>query len=174
MTVAHVYTVAFQGIEAREVDVQVHVGESGGGQFNIVGLADKAVAESRERVRAALAAVGLALPFKRITVNLAPADLPKEGSHYDLPIALGLLAAMGVLPASELANYVAMGELSLDAQITAVAGVLPAALAASEAGRGLICPAASGPEAAWAAGIEIIAAPSLISIVRSRTESAKI
>ena len=76
-------------------------------------------------------AIGLALPFKRITVNLAPADLPKEGSHYDLPIALGLLAAMGVLPASELANYVAMGELSLDAQITAVAGVLPAALAAS-------------------------------------------
>ena len=115
MTVAHIYTVAFQGIEAREVDVQVHVGESGGGQFNIVGLADKAVAESRERVRAALAAIGLALPFKRITVNLAPADLPKEGSHYDLPIALGLLAAMGVLPASEMANYVALGELSLDA-----------------------------------------------------------
>ena len=85
------------------------------GQFNIVGLADKAVAESRERVRAALAAIGLALPFKRITVNLAPADLPKEGSHYDLPIALGLLAAMGVLPASEMANYVALGELSLDA-----------------------------------------------------------
>src|SRR5690348_6490795 len=94
MTVAHIYTVAFQGIEAREVDVQVHVGETGGGQFYVVGLADKAVAESRERVRAALAAIGLALPFKRITVNLAPADLPKEGSHYDLPIALGLLAAM--------------------------------------------------------------------------------
>jgi magnesium chelatase family protein len=165
MTVAHVYTVAFQGIEAREVDVQVHIGDGKNGHINIVGLADKAVGESRERVYAALSAIGLALPFKRITVNLAPADLPKEGSHYDLPIALGLLAAMGVLPASELANYVAMGELSLDAQITAVAGVLPAALAASEAGRGLICPAASGPEAAWAAGIEIIAAPSLISIV---------
>src|SRR6201993_4967851 len=144
MTVAHIYTVAFQGIEAREVDVQVHVGESGGGQFNIVGLADKAVAESRERVRAALAAIGLALPFKRITVNLAPADLPKEGSHYDLPIALGLLAAMGVLPASELSGYVAMGELSLDAQLTPVAGVLPAALAASTQQRGLICPAACG------------------------------
>jgi magnesium chelatase family protein len=165
MTVAHVYTVAFQGIEAREVDVQVHIGDGKNGHINIVGLADKAVGESRERVYAALSAIGLALPFKRITVNLAPADLPKEGSHYDLPIALGLLAAMGVLPASELANYVAMGELSLDAQITAVAGVLPAALAASEAGRGLICPAASGPEAAWAAGIEIIAAPSLIAIV---------
>jgi magnesium chelatase family protein len=165
MTVAHIYTVAFQGIEAREVDVQVHVGETGGGQFNVVGLADKAVAESRERVRAALAAIGLALPFKRITVNLAPADLPKEGSHYDLPIALGLLAAMGVLPASEMANYVAVGELSLDAQVTAVAGVLNAALAASEAGRGLICPAACGAEAAWAGDLNILATPSLIALV---------
>src|SRR5271169_2135671 len=165
MTVAHVYTVAFQGIEAREVDVQVHIGETGQGQFNVVGLADKAVAESRERVRAALAAIGLALPYQRITVNLAPADLPKEGSHYDLPIALGLLAAMGVLPASEMAGYVALGELSLDAQVTAVAGVLPAALAASEQQRGLICPASCGPEAAWAGGVEIIAAPSLISLV---------
>ena len=105
MTVAHIYTVAFQGVEAREVDVQVHVGESGGGQFNIVGLADKAVAESRERVRAALTAIGLALPFKRITVNLAPADLPKEGSHYDLPIALGLLAGqISPRPASAAAS----------------------------------------------------------------------
>ena len=165
MTVAHIYTVAFQGIEAREVDVQVHIADSGGGQFNLVGLADKAVGESRERVRAALAAIGLALPWKRITVNLAPADLPKEGSHYDLPIALGLLGAMGVLPASEMANYVALGELSLDAQVTAVAGVLPAALAASEQHRGLICPASCGPEAAWAGGIEIIATPSLIALV---------
>src|ERR1700729_3916906 len=147
MSVAHVFTVAFQGIEAREVDVQVHIAE-GLPNFSVVGLADKAVAESRERVRAALTAIGLALPYKRITVNLAPADLPKEGSHYDLPIALGLLAAMGVLPASEMANYVAVGELSLDAQVTAMAGVLNAALAASEAGRGLICPAACGAEAA--------------------------
>jgi magnesium chelatase family protein len=165
MAVAHVYTVAFQGIEAREVDVQVHIGEGSGGIFNIVGLGDKAVAESKERVRAALSAIGLALPYSRLTVNLAPADLPKEGSHYDLPIALGLLAAMGVLPASEIANYVALGELSLDAQITTVAGVLPAALAASEQQRGLICPAACGPEAAWAGGIEIIAAPSIIALV---------
>jgi magnesium chelatase family protein len=165
VTVAHVYTVAFQGIEAREVDVQVHIGEGGGGNFNIVGLADKAVGESKERVRAALAAIGLAMPYKRVTVNLAPADMPKEGSHYDLPIALGLLAAMGVLPASEMASYVAMGELSLDAQVTAVAGVLPAALAASEQHRGLICPAVCGPEAAWAGGVEIIATPSLIALV---------
>src|SRR5579862_5686356 len=165
MTVAHVYTVAFQGIEAREVDVQVHIGEGGSGQFNLVGLADKAVAESKERVRAALGAIGLALPYKRITVNLAPADLPKEGSHYDLPIALGLLAAMGVLPASEMANYVALGELSLDAAVTPVAGVLPAAIAASEQNRGLICPAGNGPEAAFAGGIEILATPSLIGLV---------
>jgi magnesium chelatase family protein len=165
MTIAHVYTVAFQGIEAREVDVQVHIGGGTQGIFNIVGLGDKAVAESRERVRAALSAIGLALPFQRLTVNLAPADLPKEGSHYDLPIALGLLAAMGVLPAGEIARYTALGEMSLDAQIAPVAGVLPAAIAASEAQRGLICPAASGSEAAWAGRIEIIAAPSLIALV---------
>ena len=164
MSVAHVFTVAFHGIEAREVDVQVHIAE-GQPHFNIVGLADKAVAESRERVWAALSAIGLALPPKRITVNLAPADLPKEGSHYDLPIALGLLAVMGVLSPSELAGYTALGELSLDAQVTPVAGVLPAALAASSAQRGLICPAASGPEAAWAGGSEIVAAPSLIAFV---------
>jgi magnesium chelatase family protein len=165
MTIAHVYTVAFQGIEAREVDVQVHIGGGTQSIFNVVGLGDKAVAESRERVRAALSAIGLALPYQRLTVNLAPADLPKEGSHYDLPIALGLLAAMGVLPSVEVARYTALGELSLDAQIAAVAGVLPAAIAASEAQRGLICPAASGAEAAWAGRIEIIAAPSLIALV---------
>jgi magnesium chelatase family protein len=166
MSVAHIYTVAFQGIEAREVDVQVHLGGgTNGGVFNVVGLGDKAVNESRERVRAALRAIGLSLPFVRITVNLAPADLPKEGSHYDLPIALGLLAVMGVVPASEMAGYVALGELSLDSKITSVAGVLPAAIAALEQGRGLICPEACGPEAAWAGGLEIIAAPSLIALV---------
>lgn len=165
MTIAHIFTVAFQGIEAREVDVQVHIGDGANGVFNIVGLADKAVGESRERVRAALSAIGLALPYKRITVNLAPADLPKEGSHYDLPIALGLLAAMGVLPASEMAGYTALGELSLDGAVTAVAGVLPSAIAASEAGRGLICPAFCGAEAAWAGDLEIIATPSLIALV---------
>src|SRR5579885_266084 len=162
--VQRVSTVAFEGIEARTVDVQVQV-SPGLPAFHVVGLADKAVSEARERVRSALIASGLALPARRITVNLAPADLPKEGSHYDLPIALGLLAAMGVIPASEMAGYVALGELSLDAAITPVAGVLPAALAASEQNRGLICPAANGPEAAFAGGIEILAAPSLIGLV---------
>lgn len=165
MTVAHIYTVAFQGIEAQPVDVQVHISDSGSGQLTLVGLADKAVAESKERVRVALSAIGLAMPWKRVTVNLAPADLPKEGSHYDLPIALGLLAAMGVLPASEMERYVALGELSLDAQVIPVAGVLPAALAASAQQRGLICPAACGSEAAWAGDIDLIAAPSLIALV---------
>ena len=165
MTVAHVYTVAFQGIEAREVDVQVHIGSGTQGIFNIVGLGDKAVAESRERVRAALSAIGLSLPFQRLTVNLAPADLPKEGSHYDLPIALGLLAAMGVLPASEIANYVALGELSLDAQVSAVAGVLPAAIGASGHERGIICPWANGGEAAWAGDIDVLAPASLLALI---------
>ncbi len=167
MSVAHIYTVAFAGIEAREVDVQVHMSPGGGatGVFNIVGLADKAVAESRERVRAALNAIGLALPIQRITVNLAPADLPKEGSHYDLPIAIGLLAVMGVVPMSEMAGYIALGELSLDGAIVPVAGVLPAAIKALEVERAFICPALSGPEAAWAGGLEIIAAPNLIALI---------
>ncbi|MDO8290724.1 MAG: YifB family Mg chelatase-like AAA ATPase [Parvibaculum sp.] len=149
--VARVETVAFQGVEARPVDVQCHMSAGGAiPTFAIVGLGDKAVAESRERVRAALQAIGLGLPPKRITVNLAPADMPKEGSHYDLPIALGLLVVMGVMSQSDLDNYVVIGELSLDGQIKAVAGALPAAMAANARGKGLICPSACGPEAAWA------------------------
>ena len=148
--VQRVATVAFEGIEARAVDVQVQVAP-GLPAFNIVGLPDKAVSEAKERVRAALIASGLALPARRITVNLAPADLPKEGSHYDLPIALGLMAAIGALPADALAGFTVLGELGLDGSIAAVAGVLPAAIGANARGEGLICPAACGPEAAWAA-----------------------
>ncbi len=162
--VAIVNTVAFLGIEARPVEVQVQMA-SGLPAFTIVGLPDKAVAESRERVRAALSSVGLALPPKRITVNLAPADLPKEGSHFDLPIALGLLAAMGAMPEDEMEHYVVLGELSLNGGIAAVAGVLPAALLARAAERGLICPAARGGEAAWAGDLDIVAAPNLLSLV---------
>jgi magnesium chelatase family protein len=165
MSAAHIYTVAFSGIEAREVDVQVHMAAAQQASLTIVGLGDKAVTESRERVRAALAAAGLALPHKRITVNLAPADLPKEGSHYDLPIALGLLAAMGVLPPPEMERYMAMGEMALDGAIAPVAGVLPAAIAALERDHALICPAACGAEAAWADGLRIVAAPHLIALV---------
>jgi magnesium chelatase family protein len=130
-----------------------------------VGLPDKAVSEARERVRAALVASGLALPARRITVNLAPADLPKEGSHYDLPIALGLMAAIGAIPADALAGFTVLGELGLDGSIAAVAGVLPAAIGANARGEGLICPGACGAEAAWASPeMEIIAAASLIQL----------
>src|SRR5215831_3337276 len=162
--VQRVATVAFEGIEARAVDVQVQVAP-GLPAFNVVGLPDKAVSEARERVRAALVASGLALPARRITVNLAPADVPKEGSHYDLPIALGLMAAIGALPADALSGFTVLGELGLDGSIAAVAGVLPAAIGANARGEGLICPASCGPEAAWASPeMEIIAAGSLIQL----------
>src|SRR3546814_20767880 len=124
--------------------------------FAVVGLPDKAVAESRERVRAALSAIGLALPPKRITVNLSPADLPKEGSHYDLPIALALLGAMGVIDAETLAHYLVVGEMGLDGRIAPSPGVLLAALHAGERELGLICPAMQGAEAAWAGRVEVI------------------
>ncbi len=162
--VAHVSTVAFLGLEARPVEVQVQLA-AGLPAFNVVGLADKAVGESRERVRGALGAIGLALPPKRITVNLSPADLPKEGSHFDLPIALGVLGAMGVVDAETLAAYLVVGELGLDARIQPSPGVLLAALHASERDLGLVCPAAQGPEAAWAGRIEVIAAPDLLALL---------
>lgn len=162
--VSRVTTVAFQGIEAVPVDVQVHVGP-GMVAFTIVGLPDKAVAESRERVRAALSASGLALPAKRVTVNLAPADLPKEGSHYDLPIALGVMASIGAIPAEFLESYVVLGELGLDGTLASVAGVLPAAMGANGLGKGLICPQESGGEAAWAdSEMDILAPRSLIQL----------
>ena len=162
--VARVVTVAFQGVDARRVEVEVQFtnGESG---TIIVGLGDKAVGESRERVRGAFAGLGLALPARRIVVNLAPADLPKEGSHYDLPIALGILAAMGVVPPDALNGWAAIGELSLDGRIAPVAGVLPAAVAAHAMGLGLICPDANGPEAAWAGEVALLAPRSLIALI---------
>jgi magnesium chelatase family protein len=162
--VARVNTVAFQGIDVLDIDVQVQV--SGGAvAFMVVGLPDKAVGESRERVRSALHALGLSLPPKRITVNLAPADVQKEGSHFDLPIALGLLVVMGVLPAEEVARFTALGELALDGALMPVAGVLPAAIGAAARDRGLICPAACGSEAAWAGDIEVLAPPSLLALI---------
>ena len=162
--VAIVSTVAYLGLEARGVEVQVQL-IPGLPAFNLVGLADKAVGESRERVRGAIAAMGLALPPKRIAVNLSPADLPKEGSHFDLPIAIGLLAAMGVVDAETLAEYVIVGELTLDGRLAPSPGVLLAALHAAETGKGLICTAAQGPEAAWSGSIEVVAAPDLLSLI---------
>ncbi len=162
--IARILSFAFSGIEAVPVEVQVQI-SSGLPAFLVVGLPDKAVGEARERVRAALTAMGLSLPPKRVLINLAPADLLKEGSHYDLPIALAVLAAMDVLPREETAEYAALGELSLDGSITAVSGVLPAAMAASTRSLGLICPAVQGGEAAWAGRIEVLAAPDLLSLV---------
>ncbi len=162
---SRVSTVAFQGIEAVAVDVQAQF-MSGQVQFNVVGLGDKAVAESRERVRASLHAIGLALPGKRLVVNLSPADLPKEGSHFDLPIALGVLSALGVIPPDFLSRYVAMGELALDGAIVGVSGVLPAAIAANGRDMGLICPRASGPEAAWAGeDVDVLAPENLVQLI---------
>jgi len=162
---ARVGTVAFEGTSVLSIDVQVQM-TSGLVRFTIVGLPDKAVAESQERVRGALHALGLALPAKRITVNLAPADVLKEGSHFDLPIALAVLAAMDVLPRSEMAEFVALGELGLDGATAPVAGVLPAAVSAQALEKGLICPEKNGGEAVWAGeSLNVLAAPSLLSII---------
>lgn len=162
---SQIATLAFVGVEARAVEVQVRI-TPGNPAFAIVGLADKAVAESRERVRNALHSVGLGLPYKHLTVNLAPADLPKEGSHYDLAIVLGLLVAMGVISPEAISGYAAIGELALDGSIRAVPGALPAAIGANSIGKGLICPEACGPEAAWAGeNVEVLAAPHLLSLV---------
>ncbi len=162
---AKINTIAFQGVNVQPVDVQVQI-SNGLPAFNIVGLPDKAVAESKERVRAALHALGIALPPKRLTVNLAPADVNKEGSHYDLPIALGLLAAMDVLPKTEMENYVVLGELSLDASIRKVAGVLPAAIHAASNDNSLICPNDCGGEAAWAGDdLPILAPNNLLQLI---------
>lgn len=162
--VALVRTVAYLGLEARGVEVQCQV-SPGVPRFTVVGLPDKAVSESRERVQSALAAMGLALPPKRITVNLSPADLPKDGSHYDLPIALALLAAMGVTDAEQLCDWIAVGELALDGRVVASPGVLIAALHASAVGAGLICPAEQGPEARWASGVPVLAPRDLVSLL---------
>ena len=162
--VSRTYTVAFEGVEARPVEVQCAV-TPGLPAFSIVGLPDKAVSEARDRVRAALSALSIALPSKRLTINLSPADLPKEGSHFDLPIALALLAALGILPDDAVETVTSLGELSLDGALVPVIGALPAALAAAEAGRCLICPEASGAEAAWVDAANVIAPSSLLHAI---------
>jgi magnesium chelatase family protein len=163
--VAYAHTVAFSGIDVKPVDVQVQI-SAGLPAFTIVGLPDKAVGESRERVRSALGALGIGLPTKRITVNLAPADLLKEGSHFDLPIALAMLVAIGAIPADSARGYLTLGELALDGAIRAVSGVLPAALAAAGHGLGLICPGACGGEAAWlGSDVEVLASATLLGLI---------
>ena len=162
--VAQLTTFAFHGVEARPVTVQVQI-SGGSNVFAIVGLPDKAVSEAKERVRAALSAIGLGLPAKRVTVNLAPADLPKEGAHFDLAIALGLLIEMGACPRDAADGFAVIGELGLDGSIAPVTGALPAAIAAHAMELGLICPAGSGPEAAWSGGAQIVAPGSIIQLI---------
>lgn len=162
--VARVHTVAFEGIETLPVEVQVHIG-TGLPAFTIVGLPDKAVAESRERVRAALSSMGVQLPAKKIIVNLAPADVAKEGSHFDVPIALCMLVALGMLPQDALENFVALGELALDGKMLPVAGVLPAAIGAAAQHKGIICPEENGAEAAFAGDLSIMAPRSLLALM---------
>jgi magnesium chelatase family protein len=162
--VARTFTVAFEGVEARIVEVQCAVA-NGLPAFSIVGLADKAVSEARDRVRSALTSMSIALPSKKITVNLSPADLPKEGSHFDLPIAVALLAAIDIIPHEDAEATVSLGELSLDGRLVAVAGALPAAMAAAEEERRLLCPKACGPEAAWVSATPVFAAASLAEVL---------
>ncbi|MGH1367805.1 MAG: YifB family Mg chelatase-like AAA ATPase [Maritimibacter sp.] len=171
--VAWAYTVAFEGVAARPVEVQCALAPGLPG-FSIVGLPDKAVSEARDRVRAALAAMSIALPSKKITINLSPADLPKYGSHFDLPIAMSLLAAIGVLPVDDIKSTMALGELSLDGTLVPVIGALPAAMAAAQGGRTLVCPSASGAEAAWVGAANVIAAPSLAGVVQHFSGQAPI
>ncbi len=166
--VARAYTVAFEGVEARVVEVQCAL-SAGVPAFSIVGLPDKAVSEARDRVRAALAAMAIALPAKKVTVNLSPADLPKEGSHFDLPIALALLAAIGVIPEDDIEGTLALGELSLDGSLVPVIGALPAAMAAAETDRALVCPQACGAEAAWVGAAKVLAAKSLAAVIQHFT-----
>ena len=162
--VTRAHTVAFLGVEAKPVEVQCAV-SPGLPSFQLVGLPDKAVSESKERVRAAISAIGLSLPSQRITINLSPADMPKAGSHYDLPIALSLMGALDLISADDLGRFVSMGELSLDGRIGPVQGVLPAAVAAAAQDRGLICPEACGQEAAWVGATEVLAPASLLALV---------
>ncbi|GHM58151.1 MAG: ATPase AAA [Candidatus Mesenet longicola] len=162
--IAYINTIALQGIHATNVNVQVHIA-NGIPAFNIVGLPDKTVAESKERVRAALNSINLSLPPKRITVNLSPADLQKEGSHYDLAIAMGLLIVIGTIPMGSVDHYVIIGELALDGGIMPVSGTLPTAIYAKKEGKGLICPKENGLEAIWAKGISILAIKNLTELI---------
>jgi magnesium chelatase family protein len=162
--VSHVNSISFHGVNVLDVSVQVDMA-AGTPSFTIVGLADKTIAESRERVRIALASIGLAMPAKKIVINLAPADLTKEGSHFDLAIACGLLTSLGVLPQDEIAEYLILGELSLDGSVNQVSGVLPAAMGANARGKGIICPASNGKEAAWSGNPKILAPHNLLALI---------
>ena len=169
--VARAFTVAFEGVEARLVEVQCAL-SPGMPAFHLVGLPDKAVSEAKERVRAAMNALSIALPSKRITVNLSPADLPKEGSHFDLPIALALMAALEIIPKDEVEGTIALGELALDGRLIPVIGALPAAMCAAEEDKVLLCPKACGAEAAWVGATQVLGAASLHEVLRHYTNQS--
>lgn len=169
--VARAFTVAFEGVEARLVEVQCAL-SPGMPSFSLVGLPDKAVSEAKERVRAAMSALSIALPSKRITINLSPADLPKEGSHFDLPIALALLAALEIIPKDEVEGTIALGELALDGRLIPVIGALPAAMCAAEEDKTLLCPRACGAEAAWVGATQVLGAASLQEVLRHYTNQS--
>ncbi|MBX9977661.1 MAG: YifB family Mg chelatase-like AAA ATPase [Alphaproteobacteria bacterium] len=158
------FTVAFQGVDTVTIDVQVQIAP-GLPTFNIVGLGDKAVNESKERIRAAFHSMNLSLPPQRVTVNLAPADFQKEGSHYDLPIALGILSSLGVVDTEALSDYFVVGEIGLDGKIHAVPGVLPSSIAAHTENKGLICPYPCAKEAHWSGLTNIVAGTTLLDVI---------
>jgi magnesium chelatase family protein len=164
MTLALAHSRARTGVHAPAVRVEVYLA-AGLPALNIVGLPEAAVRESRDRVRAAIQCAQFEFPSRRITVNLAPADLPKDGGRFDLPIALGILAASGVVDVQALGRYEFLGELALTGELRAIDGVLPAALAAARAGRALIVPADNGAEAALAGKIEAYTARTLLEVV---------
>lgn len=163
MSLAIVYSRASSGIHAPLVTVEVHL-SSGMAAFNIVGLPEAAVKESRDRVRSALMNTHFEFPYQRITVNLAPADLPKEGGRFDLPIAIGILVATRQLPPEAIANYEFTGELALSGELRPVRGVLPVALGAYQAGRQLIVPYQNSAEAALARRALVLSAPHLLDV----------
>ena len=163
--VAKIKTFTFVGVEPVDVNVEVKL-SSGIVAFNIVGLPDKAVNEAKERIRSAIYSIGLSFPAKRITINLSPADLSKEGSYLDLPMALGLLVEMDVIKQESVDNFVVLGELSLDGSINKVNGILPSAIKANEKELGIICPKSCGSEALWAdENLNIIAVDNLLTLI---------
>lgn len=159
-------SVIFNGMDITEIDVQIQLSAGfAKPEFNIIGLADRAVKESAERIRNALGALNLSLPSKRLTVNLSPADIEKTGSHFDLPILCGILCAMDILPTEEVSQYVIIGEIGLDGAICRTGGVLPASVWANSKGYGIICPGVQGGEARWAGHTNILAPNHVLELI---------
>jgi len=159
-------TIIFNGMDITKIDVQIQLSAGfAKPEFNIIGLADRAVKESAERIRNALSALNISLPSKKLTVNLSPADIEKTGAHFDLPILCGILCAMDILPESEISKYVIIGEIGLDGAIVRTNGVLPASVWANNNGFGIICPASQGGEARWAGHTNILAPNHVLDLI---------